>query len=129
VFLRFVSGEINEDSHVSAGLFCAAFRLIDEGMLSDYEYAVVAELMGWFNVNLKGPFEFRLRSSWRAPGSICWFKCTANEHLARARELATILEGHDIFIRTIRCQRTGYILYEDEAQVLAQPFADMRFRL
>ena len=129
MFMRFVSGEINEDSHVSAGLFCAAFKLIDEGTLSDYEYAAIADLMSWFRLNLEGPFEYRLRSSWRAPRSICWFKCTANEHLARARELATILEERDIFIRTIRCHRPGYVLYEDEVQVLAQPFADIRFRL
>ena len=49
MYLRFVSSEIDETSHVSAGPFCAAFKLLDE--------------------------------------------------------------------------------YEDEVQVLAQPFADMRFRL
>ncbi len=129
MFMRFVSSEVDEHSHVSAGLFCAAFRLFDEMVLSDHEYAAVADLMGWFRVNLRGPFEYRLRSKWRAPRSICWFRCTAHEHLARARELATILEDRDIFIRTIKCYKTGYVLYEDDVQVLAQPFADMRFRL
>ena len=129
MFIRFVSGEIDDDSHVSAGLFCAAFKLLDDIVLSDHEYAAVADLMGWFRMNLRGPFEYRLRSGWRAPRSICWFKCTAHEHLARARELATILEDRDVFIWTIRCHKTGYILYEDEIQVLAQPFADMRFLL
>ena len=129
MFIRFVSSEVDEDSHVSAGLFCAAFKLLDEMVLSDHEYDAVADLMGWFRVNLRGPFEYRLRSRWRAPRSICWFRCTAYEHLARARDLATILEDRDVFIRTIRCHKTGYVLYEDEIQVLAQPFADMRFRL
>jgi len=98
-------------------------------VLSDPEYAAVADLMSWFRGNLSGPFEYRLRARWRAPRSICWFRCTAHEHLARARELATILEDRDVFIRTIKCYKTGYVLYEDEVQVLAQPFADMRFRL
>lgn len=129
MFIRFVSGEIDENSHVSAGLFCAAFKLLDEMVLSDHEYAAVAELMGWFRLNLNGSFEYRLRSRWRAPRSICWFRCTAGEHLARAWELATILEDREVFIRTIRCHKTGYILYEDEIQVLAQPFADMRLLL
>jgi len=129
MFIRFVSSEVNRDSHVCAGLFCAAFKLLDEIVLSDHEYEAVAELMKWFGVNLRGPFEYRLRSRWRAPRSICWFRSTAQEHLARARELAAILEAQDVFIRTIRCHRTGYVLYEDEIQVLAQPFADMRFRL
>jgi len=127
--MRFVSNEVNRDSHVSAGLFCAAFKLLDEMVLSDHEYEAVAELMKWFAVNLRGPFQYRLRSRWRAPRSICWFRSTAHEHLARARELAAILENQNVFIRTIRCHRTGYVLYEDEIQVLAQPFADMRFRL
>ena len=129
MFIRLVSSEVNEDSHVSAGLFCAAFKLLDEMVLSDHEYDAVADLMGWFSVNLRGPFEYRLRSRWRAPRSICWFRYTAHEHLARARDLAMILEERDVFIRTIRCHKTGYVLYEDEIQVLAQPFADMRFRL
>ena len=129
MFIRFVSSEIDEHSHVSAGLFCAAFKLIDEMVLSDHEYAAVADLMAWFRVNLRGPFEYRLRSRWRAPRSICWFRCTAHEHLARARDLATILQDRDVLIRTVKCHKTGYILYEDEVQVLAQPFADMRLRL
>ena len=129
MLMRFVSNEKDEGSHVSAGLFCAAFKLLDEMVMPDYEYAAVADLMGWFAENLRGPFEYRLRSRWRAPRSICWFRCTAHEHLARARELATVLKGRDVFIRTIKCPRAGYVLYEDEVQVLAQPFADMRFRL
>jgi hypothetical protein len=129
MFIRFFSGEIDERSHVSVGLFCAAYKLLDEDSLADYEFAVVTDLMGWFNLNLKGPFGSRLRSRWRAPRSICWFKSTAHEHLARARELAAILKEADVFINTIRCHRAGYVLYEDEVQVLAQPFADLRFRL
>ena len=57
MFIRFVSGEMHENSLVSTGLFTAAF---------------------------------------------------------------------DVFIRTTKVERTGYVLYEDEAQVLAEPFADMR---
>jgi hypothetical protein len=129
MFMRFVSSEIDQDSYVSAGLFCAAFKLLDEMVLSDYEYAAMADLMDWFDEHLRGPFQYRLRSRWRARRSICWFRCTAHEHLARARELATILEGCDVYVRMIRCRRAGYVLYEDEVQVLAQPFADMRFRL
>ncbi|MEA2204621.1 MAG: hypothetical protein QOE77_1397 [Blastocatellia bacterium] len=129
MFMRFVSSEVDGNSHVSTGLFCAAFALLDEMAPSEYEYSAVRELIGWFNVNLRGPFEYRLRSSWRAPRAICWFRCSAHEHLARARELAMILDDRNVFIRTIKCYKTGYVLYEDDVQVLAQPFADMRFRL
>jgi hypothetical protein len=40
--------------------------------------------------------------------------------------MVAILENHDIFMRTLKCHRPGYILYEDEAQVLALPYADIR---
>jgi hypothetical protein len=110
MFIRFVSNETDEHSHVSAGLFSAAFKLLDETVLSDHEYAAVADLMGWFRLNLRGPFAYRLRSRWRAPRSICWFRCTAHEHLAGARELATILEDRQVFIRTIKCHTTRYVL-------------------
>lgn len=126
MFIRFVGGEIDEDSHVSAGLFTAAFDLMYEPWLSDQEFYALRDLMDWFNVHLKPPFYYRLRAAWRAPRAICWFKPTAHEHLSRAWEIAAILERNDVFIRTIKAQRPGYVLYEDEAQVFAEPFADIR---
>ena len=126
MFIRLVSGEIDVDSHVSAGLFCAAFNLLDESVLTDDDYAALADLMGWFRIHLKGPFEYRLRSPWRARRAICWFKPTAYAHLARAWEMATILERNNVPIRMIKARNVGYILYEDEAQIFAEPFADVR---
>jgi len=126
MFIRFVSGEIHECSHVSAGLFQTAFELMADPRLPDDEYDLLRELMDWFNKYLKGPSEYRLRSPWRLERAICWFKPTAHEHLTRAWEMAAILERNEVFIRMIKAQRAGYILYEDEAQVFAQPFADIR---
>ena len=126
MFIRFVSGEIDEDSHVSAGVFCAAFDLLDDAAVPYDDYVALADLMGWFRRNLEGPFHHRLKSAWRARRAICWFKPTAHEHLSRAREMATILERNNVFIRMVKARRAGYILYEDEAQILAEPFADIR---
>jgi len=84
MFIRFISAAIDENSHVSAGIFCAAFNLLDETELSNHEYASLTELMDWFDLNLRNPFSYRLKHSWRAPQSICWFKSTAHEHLAKA---------------------------------------------
>jgi len=126
MFIRFVCGEIDEDSHVSAGLFCAVFNLLDDPTLDDNDYAALADLMGWFGSNLKGPFEYRLKSTRRARRAICWFRSTAHAHLSQAWELATLLERNNVFVWMIKAARTGYILYEDEAQVLAEPFAEIR---
>jgi hypothetical protein len=126
MFIRFVSGEIDEDSHVSAGLFRAAYKLIREVWLPDYEYDALRETMDWFNEHLKSPYNFRLEPAGLADQSLCWFRATATEHLRRAWEMVAILKEHDIFMRTIKCPRPGYILYEDEAQILAHPYADIR---
>jgi hypothetical protein len=125
MFIRFVSSEIDEHSHVSAGLFCAAskFRWTDE--LPDFEFDALSEVRNWFNIHLESPFDHLPRTG-RYERAICWFKPTAREHLARAWEMITILERNDVLIWTIRSRKTGNVYYEDEAQVFAEPFDDVR---
>lgn len=125
MFIRFVSGELHEDSHVSAGLFRAVYHLRCSNGLPEYEFQALIELGDWFNVNLDSPFE-HLRISDRYDRAICWFKHTAREHLAKAWELATVLERNDVLIWTIKSKRTGYVYYEDDVQVFAEPFYDAR---
>ena len=126
MFIRFVSAERDEDSLVSVGLFTAALELLYDPVLPDYDYYPLRELMDWFNEHLKDPFDYRMRTPWRASRAICWFKSTAHEHLSRAWHMAGILERNDVFIRTIKIERAGRVYYEDEAQILAEPFADIR---
>jgi hypothetical protein len=40
-------------------------------------------------------------------------------------EMACILELNGVCVRVIKTQRPGYIVYEDEYQVVAEPFAEM----
>lgn len=126
MFIRFVGGEIHECSHVSMGLFQTAFEVMDDPLLPYADYDVLRDLMDWFNKYLKGPSEYRLRAAWRSERAICWFKSTAHEYLSRAWEMAWILERNGVAVWTIKTKRAGYILYEDDAQVFAEPFADMR---
>jgi hypothetical protein len=128
MFIRFVSGEIDENSHASAGLFCAASKLRWTDDLPDYDFDALSELKSWFNLHLESPFDHLPRTS-RYKKAICWFKPTAREHLARAWELIAILERYDILIWTIKSRRTGYVHYEDDTQVFAEPFDDVRLLL
>ena len=128
MFIRFICGDIDVDSHVAAGLFHAAYKLRYEYDLPEYELDRLLDLLGWFNLNLSSPFEFRLRKYWRRRRAICWFKTSAYEHLTKAREMAALLEINGIYIRTIKSERIGYRLYEDDVQVFAQPFTDMRLK-
>lgn len=128
MFIRFVSGEIDEDSHVSAGLFCAAGDLRCSDGLPGYEFDALEELGIWFNDHLVSPFDY-LPEHPRYEPAVCWFKSTAHKHLAKAWELVAILERNDVLIWTIRSRRTGYVYYEDEVQVFARPHPDVRRRL
>ena len=126
MFIRFVSAEILEDSQVAAGIFVAAYKLRLGAALPDYEYEYLNKLLYWFDENLQRPDRFS-RSS--RPGrnnrAICWFRSSAREHIRKAHEITVILENNDVLIRMIKAERIGYVVYEDEFQVVAEPFADM----
>lgn len=129
MFIRFVNHEIDEDSGVSQGLFCAAARLMDDVKLSEYEHEVLMESIAWFERHLRNPYRFRLKPKHVAYRSICWFRSTATDHVHHAWQMVAILEERDIFMRMIKTDVPGYIVYEDEAQVLAFPYDDLRRRL
>ena len=52
-----------EDSHVSAGLFCAAVEFRWTDGLPHYEFEALSELGDWFNTHLKSPFDYLPASS------------------------------------------------------------------
>lgn len=125
MFIRFVCGDIDERSHVAAGLFCAASQLRWSDDLPDYEFDALTELKEWFNAHMDSPFDHLARDH-RYESAVSWFKSTAREHLARALELVAILERNDVLIWTIKSPRTGYVHYEDAIQVFARPYDDVR---
>ena len=123
MFIRFVSGEIDEHSHRAAGLFCAVTRLEETCYLPKYELEAVEEIELWFGRHLASPFDY-LRQYPHYDLAVCWFKPTAHEYLAKAWELVTILERNDILIWTIKSHRAGHVYYEDDFQVFAIPYHD-----
>ena len=57
--------------------------------------------------------------------AISWFRDSAREHIAWIRGLVAILENHGVAVQMLKSNHVGYIVYEDEYQVVAEPFADM----
>jgi hypothetical protein len=127
VYLRFVTSEIDPDSGVEAGVFVAAYRLYYGDRLPEYEDERLRDLLAWFRANLRRPNRFSRSSRGGGPGrGICWFRPTAREHLARIHEMVAIIEDNGVLIRRIKAPKVGYVLYEDEHQVVAEPYADTR---
>jgi|ERR1700689_1892020 hypothetical protein len=127
MYLRFVVADIDEDSERALGVFHAVRYLRDAGKLYPYEEDQHDMVRWWFNENLEKPTRFTASKPpfYRKKNkAICWFKHTASEHLARVRELAAILDNHGVPVRTLKAKRVGYVVYEDEYQIVAEPFAD-----
>jgi hypothetical protein len=127
MYLRFVVADIHKDSGRELGIFHAMGNLRDEGKLHVDEEELHDSIVQWFDKHLKKPTRFTASKPpfYRKKSvAISWFKDTAHEHLARVRELAVILEHHGVSVRMLKADRVGYIVYEDEFQIVAQPFAD-----
>lgn len=118
-YVRFVIGRKDENSHVEQGIFQAASRALEWHNIAGSDADELNELREWFSENLERPTAFgrdRLRLG------ICWFKTGATEHISRIWEMVRILERNGIYVKKIRTNQPGYVIYEDEWQLVAEPF-------
>jgi len=128
MYLRFVVADIDEDSERALGVFHAVWTLRDAGKLYAHEEDQHDSVRWWFHDNLEKPTRFTASKPpfYRKKNkAISWFKDSATEHLAQVRELVAILETHGVPVRMLKARRVGYVVYEDEYQVVAEPFSDM----
>jgi len=118
-YIRFVTGQTDENSHVERGIFQAVAQALEWQSITGSDADELEELREWFNENLQKPTSFG-RDTLRL--GICWFKTDANEHISRIWEMVRILERNGIYVKKIRTSKPGYVLYEDELQLVAEPF-------
>ena len=123
--IRFVIEKRDPDSGKRQGLFQVARALRESCQLPARDAEKLESLRDWFNEHLERPERLALSSKPHAKAqALSWFRDTASEHIAKMREFADILERQGIGVVMIRTNRPGYVLYEDEYQVAAYPFAD-----
>jgi hypothetical protein len=123
MYVRFVSTRQHPDTGVQVGIFQTRRLLASAQPLGEWDVARLAALKEWFNQHLEKPE--RVARSRRPNGphaAVSWFKASAREHIARARELAALLEQYGVPTRMVTTDRPGYVVYEDEFQVAAEPF-------
>ena len=130
MFVRFVTTELHSESHKELGCFHAARYLREAGALSDEEEAALLEIRDWFGENLKKPTRFTTAKPpyyRKRQNGISWFKDSAREHIGKMQEMAALLKSHGLPVQMIKTDRPGYVVYEDEFQIVAVPFADSKF--
>ena len=130
MYLRFVVAEIDEDSEKELGVFHAVWNLRTRGKLFQYEEDEHDLIREWFSANLQKPTRFTASKPpfyRKKSKAISWFKDSADEHLSRIRSLVAILQNHGIAVQMLRTDRVGYIVYEDEYQIVAEPFAGEQY--
>ena len=125
MYLRFVIHKNDEGSGRRQGLFQALADLEHRSVLLPHEQAAYDEVYEWFKKNLKKPRSFTRSSKPHAKKvSLSWFKDSANEHIAKMYVLRQILEAHGISVDVIRTSKPGYVVYDDQFQVAAEPFSE-----
>ena len=129
-FVRFVVAERDSGTGLELGVFQVAYGLRDRPDIPEIHRATLRDTLAWFGKNLPEPARFnRTRSKGyerRKTRGIAWFRDTATEHIAQVQQLSVVLEAHGYHVSMLHEERLGYVVYEDEHQVIAEPFADTR---
>jgi hypothetical protein len=124
MYIRFVIPEHDLDSGRRQGLFQALAGLDERGLLVGDAQARYRVAHDWFRRNLPTPNSFTRSSKPHAKKvALSWFKDSAVQHICVMRELAGILAAHDVVVQVLKTAQPGYVVYEDEFQVAAEPFS------
>jgi hypothetical protein len=100
---------------------------------ADVDESVRAELtryLTWISHNLDVPDRFNRTNSkgWyrRETRGLSWLRLSAADHVRAFRALAEVVTRCGHVVTEIHETRVGYLVYEDEVQVVAEPFRDTR---
>lgn len=129
-YIRFVLSDRNRDSGVADGLFGLARELRDRAEVTAADRETLREALTWFDEHLAEPTRFNRTSSKghyrRTTKGIAWFRDTATDCIAQMHRLRLVLETNGFHVAMICETRVGYVVYEDELQVVAEPFSDTK---
>lgn len=124
-FIRFVTSVVDEDSGRRQGVFQATADLMAANDLAPHQLEELQSIRGWFSQHLDAPDRFSIsRKPHAAKVAISWYKSTAHEHIRRMHAMCRILGEHGIQTEMITTVRPGYVVFEDETQIAAIPFAE-----
>jgi len=130
MYIRFVADEI-KDLSLADGIVTVAAGLKKDGKLHDYEVWMLEGIFQWLNDNLPCPLFKANRDSGRwTSDAVAWFKDTAatGELIGKFWEIVAILKEHNVLVKVLKSRKPGYIVYEDDFQIVAEIFKQNRPR-
>jgi hypothetical protein len=118
-YLRLVITELDVDSLRPQGIFTPSYTLFRSGSLPFEQHEQLKRVLHWFERNLPVPDRSQLD-----PKAIFWFKAGAPDLLNRIWPMARLLEHRGYHVEFVKTRKPGYVIYEDDLQLAAIPFAD-----
>jgi hypothetical protein len=123
--IRFVTDDRHPPYGHRSGILASAYEIWRKGRLNRMEQAELRRLLDWFESSMVIPGRFTTSRHPRAQETaISWVRASADEHVRRLRHLAAILSSAGVAVDELHTARPGHLVYEDEHQVVALPFAD-----
>lgn len=124
MFLRFVGTDLDLRTGQSTGLMTLAYALRDSGDLNIADTDQLHAHLGWIQRNVPVPTRFARRRNpyHKETHGVSWAKATAVEFVRHMHAIADILGRYDTGVDIVRTSRPGYVVYEDDWQVVAEPF-------
>ena len=121
----------HQDSGFEAGVLSVAYQLLrDASDLGAEDRLSIQDALAWFEKHLTTPDRFNRSGSKgyyrRNARGIAWFRDSSTECIARMHRLKRVLDSNGYSVEIVREDRVGYIVYEDDLQVVAEPFSDTR---
>ncbi|MEJ6403372.1 hypothetical protein [Yoonia sp. 2307UL14-13] len=105
-----------------------AYSLLKSPETDQYIAQQIKSELDWFEEHLRIPNRFNKTKSKgayrRNTKGIAWFRNNDSEALERAYALSELIRCCGIDVQEIISDRIGYFVYEDDVQIIAEPFAD-----
>jgi len=122
MFLRFITKYEDDWGEEATGVFQALGYLIRSDQVFEYDRQRLKDIREWFNKKLDQPKRFNKHSNKKKSNvAISWYKDSAKQHLKNMYDLVPIFDIYGITIEIIKKENPGYIVFEDDFQVVTIP--------
>jgi len=116
-YIRFVVGPEGAQSDADRGIFHSITQALEWQNITGSDADELNGILSWFSLKLPKPSSAG-RDKHRSGN--CWFKTDAAEHINRIYEMVQILERNGMNVREIKTDKPGYVIYEDDWQLVAE---------